>query len=136
MDKREVIMDHYSNPRNRKRINDSSYLVENTSNSSCIDNLDIYVKFQDDKIEDIAFEGEACAISISSSSIMTSNLKGKTVEDAITYITNMEAMLNDKEYNSNVLKEAVVYEDTKNTSRKTCAWLPYAALKRILENYK
>ena len=136
MDKREVIMDHYSNPRNRKRINDSSYLVENTSNSSCIDNLDIYVKFQDDKIEDIAFEGEACAISISSSSIMTSNLKGKTVEDAITYITNMEAMLNDKEYNSNVLKEAVVYEDTKNTSRKTCAWLPYAALKKILENYK
>ena len=136
MDKREVIMDHYSNPRNRKRINDSSYLVENTSNSSCIDNLDIYVKFQDDKIEDIAFEGEACAISISSASIMTSNLKGKTVEDAITYITNMEAMLNDKEYNSNVLKEAVVYEDTKNTSRKTCAWLPYAALKRVLENYK
>lgn len=136
MDKREVIMDHYSNPRNRKRINDSSYLVENTSNSSCIDNLDIYVKFQDDKIEDIAFEGEACAISISSASIMTSNLKGKTVEDAITYITNMEAMLNDKEYNSNVLKEAVVYEDTKNTSRKTCAWLPYAALNRILENYK
>ena len=136
MDKREVIMDHYSNPRNRKRINDSSYLVENTSNSSCIDNLDIYVKFQDDKIEDIAFEGEACAISISSASIMTSNLKGKTVEDAITYITNMEDMLNDKEYNSNVLKEAVVYEDTKNTSRKTCAWLPYAALKKILENYK
>ena len=136
MDKREVIMDHYSNPRNRKRINDSSYLVENTSNSSCIDNLDIYVKFQDDKIEDIAFEGEACAISISSASIMTSNLKGKTVEDAITYITNMEDMLNDKEYNSNVLKEAVVYEDTKNTSRKTCTWLPYAALKKILENYK
>ena len=136
MDKREVIMDHYSYPRNRKRINDSSYLVENTSNSSCIDNLDIYVKFQDDKIEDIAFEGEACAISISSASIMTSNLKGKTVEDAITYITNMEAMLNDKEYNSNVLKEAVVYEDTKNTSRKTCTWLPYAALKKILENYK
>ena len=136
MDKREVIMDHYSNPRNRKRINDSSYLVENTSNSSCIDNLDIYVKFQDDKIEDIAFEGEACAISISSASIMTSNLKGTTVEDAITYITNMEAMLNAKEYNSNVLKEAVVYEDTKNTSRKTCAWLPYVALKKILENYK
>ena len=52
------------------------------------------------------------------------------------YCKTREAMLNDKEYNSNVLKEAVVYEDTKNTSRKTCAWLPYAALKRILENYK
>lgn len=136
MEKREVIMDHYSNPRNRRRINDGKYVVENTRNSSCIDNLDIYVNIQNDKIEDIAFEGEACAISVSSASIMTSNLKGKTVEEAILYIANMEAMLNDKDYNSSILKEAVVYEDTKNTSRKTCAWLPYEAVKKILENYR
>ena len=129
-------MDHYSNPRNRRRINDGKYVVENTRNSSCIDNLDIYVNIQNDKIEDIAFEGEACAISVSSASIMTSNLKGKTVEEAILYIANMEAMLNDKDYNSSILKEAVVYEDTKNTSRKTCAWLPYEAVKKILENYR
>ena len=136
MEKREVIMDHYSNPRNKKRINDNSYIVENTSNSSCIDNLDIYVKIQNGIIEDITFDGEACAISISSASIMTSNLKGKTIDEAIEYISNMEAMLSDKDYNSNILQEAVVYEDTKNTSRKTCAWLPYAALKKILERYK
>ncbi len=136
MEKREVIMDHYSNPRNKKRINDNSYIVENTSNSSCIDNLDIYVKIQNGIIEDITFDGEACAISISSASIMTSNLKGKRIDEAIEYISNMEAMLGDKDYNSNILQEAVVYEDTKNTSRKTCAWLPYAALKKILERYK
>ena len=130
MEKREVIMDHYSNPRNRRRINDGKYVVENTRNSSCIDNLDIYVNIQNDKIEDITFEGEACAISVSSASIMTSNLKGKTVEEAILYIANMEAMLNDKDYNSSILKEAVVYEDTKNTSRKTCEWLPYEAVKK------
>lgn len=135
MEKREVIMDHYSNPRNRRRINDGKYVVENTRNSSCIDNLDIYVNIQNDKIEDITFEGEACAISVSSASIMTSNLKGKTVEEAILYIANMEAMLNDKDYNSSILKEAVVYEDTKNTSRKTCSWLPYEAVKKILNNY-
>lgn len=136
MEKREVIMDHYSNPRNRKRINDNRYLMENTSNSSCIDNLDVFVKIEDNKIVDIAFEGEACAISISSASIMTSNLKGKTITEAIEYISNMEAMLSDKDYDSNILQEAVVYEDTKNTSRKTCAWLPYAAVKKIIENYK
>ena len=136
MEKREVIMDHYSNPRNRRRINDGKYVVENTRNSSCIDNLDIYVNIQNDKIEDITFEGEACAISVSAASFVTSNLKGKTVEEAILYIANMEAMLNDKDYNSSILKEAVVYEDTKNTSRKTCAWLPYEAVKKILENYR
>lgn len=135
MEKREIIMDHYSNPRNRKRINDGKYIVENTSNSSCIDNLDIYVNIKDDKIEDITFDGEACAISISSASIMTCNLKGKTIKEAIEYINNMEDMLNDKEYNADILKEAVVYEDTKNTSRKTCSWLPYEAVKKILNNY-
>ena len=135
MEKREIIMDHYSNPRNRKRINDGKYIVENTSNSSCIDNLDIYVNIKNDKIEDITFDGEACAISISSASIMTCNLKGKTIKEAIEYINNMEAMLSDKEYNADILKEAVVYEDTKNTSRKTCSWLPYEAVKKILNNY-
>ena len=135
MEKREIIMDHYSNPRNRKRINDSKYIVENTRNSSCIDNLDIYVNIKNDKIEDITFDGEACAISISSASIMTCNLKGKTIKETIEYINNMEAMLNDKEYNADILKEAVVYEDTKNTSRKTCSWLPYEAVKKILNNY-
>ena len=136
MEKREVIMDHYNNPRNRRRINDGKYVVENTRNSSCIDNLDIYVNIQNDKIEDIAFEGEACAISVSSASIMTSNLKGKSVLEAINYIENMEAMLNNQDYNANILGEAIVYEDTKNTSRKTCAWLPYEAVKKILENYR
>ena len=67
---------------------------------------------------------------------MTSNLKGKTIDEAIEYINNMEAMLSDKEYAEDILDEAIVYEDTKNTSRKTCAWLPYAAVKKILENYK
>lgn len=136
MEKREVIMDHYNNPRNRRRIYDSNYVVENTRNSSCIDNLDVYVKVQNSIIEDVAFDGEACAISISSASIMTSNLKGKTIDEAIEYINNMEAMLSDKEYAEDILNEAIVYEDTKNTSRKTCAWLPYAAVKKILENYK
>ena len=135
MEKREVIMDHYNNPRNRRRIYDSNYVVENTRNSSCIDNLDVYVKVQNGIIEDVAFDGEACAISISSASIMTSNLKGKTIDEAIEYINNMEAMLSDKEYAEDILNEAIVYEDTKNTSRKTCAWLRYAAVKKILEKF-
>ena len=82
MDRREVIIDHYTNPRNRRRINDANYIVENTRNTSCIDNLDIYVNIVDDRIVDISFDGEACAISVSSASIMTSNLKGKDVVEA------------------------------------------------------
>lgn len=136
MDKREIIMEHYSNPRNRKRMNDGSYIVENTRNSSCIDNLDIYLKIEDDIIKDITFDGEACAISISSASIMTDNLIGKKLKDASNYVNNMENMLDGKPYDSDILKDALVYESMKDTSRKTCAWLPYEAVKKVISAYK
>lgn len=134
MDKRTIIMDHYNNPRNMKKISDKNYLNENTSNASCIDNLDIYIKIENDVIMDMAFSGEACAISVSSASIMTCNLIGKTINEALEFLNNMEAMLNNQTFNKDILNEAVVYEDTKHTSRKTCAWLPYAGLKKILNN--
>ena len=65
MDSRSIIVEHYNNPRNKKNIKNSNYLKENTRNSSCIDNLDIYLKLKNNVIEDIAYDGEACAISIS-----------------------------------------------------------------------
>ena len=136
MNKREIIMDHYSNPRNQRKIIDKAYLKANTNNANCIDNLDIYILLNDNIIKDIAFFGEACAISISSASIMTSNLKGCSVDEALNYIKNMESMLNDLDYDPKILKEAVIYEDTKNTSRKTCCWLPYKGAKDILEKIK
>lgn len=126
-------MDHYSNPRNKKRIDDSKYIKQNTRNTSCIDNLDIYCLIDRDIIEDITFDGEACAISISSASIMTTLLKDKTITEAKEIINNIDNMLNDLEYDIDLIKEASVYENTKNTSRKTCAWLPYAGIKKIIE---
>lgn len=135
--KREIIMEHYSNPKNRIRTNDSSYLKVNTSNSSCIDNLDIYLKIKDNKIADIVFDGEACAISISSTSIMITNLIGKTIDEAYEYIANFEAMLNEKEYDEDILKEGIVYDNIyKQSNRKTCAFLPYKGIKEALDDYK
>lgn len=135
--KREIIMDHYSNPKNRVRIEDPDYIKFNTNNSSCIDNLDIYVKIKDDIIQDIVFDGEACAISISSTSIMITNLIGKTIDDALQYIANFEAMIEEKTYDEEMLNEAIVYEDIyKQSNRKTCALLPYTGIKKALLDYK
>lgn len=135
--KREIIMDHYSNPKNRVRTEDPDYIKFNTNNSSCIDNLDIYLKIKDGIIEDIVFDGEACAISISSTSIMITNLIGKSIDEAMEYITSFEAMLNEEEYNKEILNEAIVYEDIyKQSNRKTCAFLPYKGIKKALEDYK
>jgi len=132
--KREIIMEHYQNPLNRHLVEDDSYIKVNTNNTSCIDNLDIYVKVKDNVIEDIAFTGEACAISISSTSIMIENLIGKTVEDARIIIENFENMVNEKEYDESILKNALVYNEIyKQNSRKTCATLPYRGIRDALD---
>ncbi|HCJ15318.1 MAG TPA: SUF system NifU family Fe-S cluster assembly protein, partial [Erysipelotrichaceae bacterium] len=68
---REIIMDHYKNPRNHGIIDDDAYMKTNMNSSTCIDNIDIEAKFNGDMIEDVRFDGEACAISTASTSIMT-----------------------------------------------------------------
>lgn len=135
--KREIIMEHYQNPINRKIINDESYEKVNTANESCIDNIDIYILIKDNVIKDICFDGEACAISISSTSIMIKNLIGKSVKEAKEYINNFINMVNEKNYDKDILNEAYVYEDIyKQSSRKTCATLPYRGILKVLEKYE
>lgn len=136
--KREIIMENYMHPMNRKRSSENEYKKENTANSSCIDNIDIYIKFQDNKIEDITFEGEACAITISATSIMINNLIGKTKDEALIYIKEFYNMTEGNEFDAEVLKEAIVYDDIyKQGNRKTCATLPFRGLeKAILESLK
>lgn len=134
--KREIIMEHYQNPLNRDKVVGDGYEKVNTANQSCIDNLDLYILIKDDKISDITFTGEACAISISSTSIMIKNLIGKTIEEAKKYVNSFLNMVNEKEYDNNILNEALVYEDIyKQQSRKTCATLPYRGILEVLEKY-
>ena len=135
--KREIIMEHYMHPINRKRMDDDNYLKTNTANSSCMDNIDLYIKFNGDVIEDITFDGEACAISISATSIMIENLVGKTKEEAREYIKNFYNMTENKDYNEELLKDGIVYQDIyKQGNRKTCATLPFRGIEAILEQLK
>ncbi len=132
--KREIIMENYLHPTNRKRTNDDAYSKVNTNNSSCIDNLDIYIKFKDNIIEDITFDGEACAISISATSIMINSLIGKTKEEALEYIHNFYQMTSGEEYNEDLMGEGIVYSDIyKQGNRRTCATLPFRGLEEAIK---
>lgn len=128
--KRSIILENYQNSYNRKRYDDdNNYQKINSRNVSCIDNIDLYVKLNDNIIEDITFDGEACVISISSTSIMTNILKGKTIDEAINIIKNFDNMIEEKEYDECVLEEAIVYDDVaKQPSRKKCATLSWHGL--------
>ena len=128
--KRSIILDHYQNGYHRERHDEESdYIRINSRNVSCIDNIDLYVKMNEDKIESISFDGEACVISISSASIMSELLEGKTIDEALEIIKNYDAMIEEKEYDKALLEEALVFDDVaKQPSRKKCATLSWHGL--------
>lgn len=89
---REVILDHNRNPRNFGELADADRVVEGV-NPLCGDKLTLYVKLAGDKIEDIAFEGTGCAISVASTSLMTERVKGRTIAEAMSLFQTVHDML-------------------------------------------
>ena len=131
--KREIILENYENPTNRGLVDDESYIKINTNNESCIDNLDIMYKIDNGKIVDIRFDREACAISTSATSIMINSLIGKTKEEALAILNNYEKMIDNEEYNEEVVGELNVYSDiSKQPNRRKCALLPFESLRKII----
>lgn len=132
--KREIILDNYQNPDNRGLIDDDSYVKVNTNSESCIDNLDFMMKVEDNIIKDIKFDGEACAISTSATSIMIRKLIGKSIEEAREILTNYNNMINEKDYDKELLGELLVYDEMyKQPNRKGCALLPEEAIEKMLD---
>ena len=131
--KRSIILDNYENPSNWGNPNSNDYTLKNTNNVSCIDNINLYIKLKDNIVEDIKFEGEACAICISTTSIMTKLLIGKTKEEAKTVIGNYFNMIEELPYDKEALKEANAYSEIyKQPSRKKCATLTWNGVNEIL----
>ena len=135
--RREIIVDNYQNPVNRKKIDDDSFIVASTISDSCIDNITLYVKFKDNVIEDIYFDGEACAITTSATSIMIKKLIGKTIDEANDLMNNYYNMIDEKEYDSNLLGELNAYSEIyMQPNRKKCAIFPFETLKKVIKKYK
>ena len=77
----EIILDHNKNPRNFREIDNADYVQEGL-NPLCGDHYKLYLVFEGDRIKDISFKGAGCAISKASASLMSSQLIGKTKEEA------------------------------------------------------
>lgn len=131
--RREIILDNYQDPMNRGLIDDDSYIKINSNSESCIDNLDFMMKVEDGVVKDIRFDGEACAISTSATSIMIRSLIGKNIEEVKKILTNYQKMINEEEYDEEVLGELNVYDTIcKQPNRKNCALLPSVAVDNML----
>ena len=74
---RSVIMDHYKNPRNKGSLDENAVTID-MNNPTCGDRIHLTLKVTDGVVEDAKFDGEGCSISMSSASMMTQLIKGKS----------------------------------------------------------
>ena len=88
----EVIVDHNRSPRNFGKLDDASRTAEGF-NPLCGDRLRLYLRVENGVIKDASFEGQGCAISKSSASLLTATVKGKTIEDAETIFSRFHELV-------------------------------------------
>ena len=131
---RQVILDHYQYPRNRGLTNDFRYGSVRMNSESCVDDINVEMLVEDGVIKDIKFDGVACTISTASTSIMTELLKNKTVEEASNIINHYMNMIDEKEYDEEVLEEAAAFKNTyKQANRIKCATIGWRGVLELLE---
>ena len=102
----EIILDHGKNPRNLRKTENFNKDAKG-HNPLCGDKVHIFLKLNDNKkLEDISFEGQGCAISMASASIMTDLLKGKEEKEVKEIVNDFLEMIKEKdEINTNLLKD-------------------------------
>jgi nitrogen fixation NifU-like protein len=135
---KEVILDHNKSPRNFKELNEYTHKADG-HNPLCGDKYTIYLDVKDDIIVDIGFEGSGCAISKSSASIMTTILKGSTVNEAEHFFNNFHKMLTDEgeiDLTDKMCKTEVLKGVKEFPSRIKCATLIWHTMKSAIESKK
>ena len=139
----EIILDHGKNPRNLRKTENFNKDAKG-HNPLCGDKVHIYLKLNENKkVEDISFEGEGCAISMASASIMTDLLRGKEENDVKEIVSDFLEMIKEKdEIKTNLLKDD---EKTKlmclsgvkqYPMRVKCATLSWHTLTSAIDNFQ
>jgi len=90
---REIILDHYRNPRNRGELPCPPAVAETGFNPLCGDEITLYVQFDGDRLSDIKLTGQGCSISQSSASMMSTAVKGRSLDEVRSVIRRFKAMM-------------------------------------------
>ena len=128
---RQVIMDHYKNPRNKGL---KGYPKAHIKNPSCGDDITMEALVEDGVIKEIRHQGSGCSICCSSASVLSETLKGKKVEEGKKLIKDFYEMIKGEDVDNEDLEEALVYQGvSKFPARIKCATVAWKALERVLD---
>jgi nitrogen fixation NifU-like protein len=133
---RRVIMDHYKTPRNRGELAEDTVTI-NLNNPTCGDRISLQLQLEGGVVRNVKFTGEGCSISMSSASMMTEAVKGKTAEEALEMAEKFSSLMKGDP------AEFGDYEDiealsgvSKFPARIKCATLAWNALRKGVEHGK
>lgn len=130
---RQLIIEHYQHPHNHGLVEDEGYTMIHMASASCIDDLRLQMKIEEDIVSDVRFDGVACTISTASTSIISDLIKGKSVEEAATIIAEYNKMIDQEEYDVDILGEAYAFHTVgKQANRIKCAKIGVDGLNQLL----
>jgi len=132
---RQVIMDHYKNPRNKGSLEGDSLVID-MNNPTCGDRIHLTLQVEDGVVKDAKFDGEGCSISMSSASMMTQTIKGKSVEEAMKLASIFSDMMQGKDYEEDDLDLGdieALQGVNKFPARIKCATLAWKAMEKGLK---
>jgi len=116
---RKEILENYQNPKNRGVLPGANRRAKEESPlCGCTDWVELFLRVEDDKIKEIKFQGEGCVISIASASILTEQVKGKTLSEA-------------SQISEDMIRQN--FGGDLTSFRETCAFLPLQALRTALK---
>ncbi len=131
---KEVILDHYRDPRNKGRLDPHDVLLER-NNPLCGDEIELFLKFDGDQLDGITFDGKGCSISLASTSMMTEKVKGLSAVQARQVADSIKRMMaGEEEGDPDSLGDLVSLKGVvKYPVRIKCALLGWNTLVEALE---
>ena len=134
---REVILDHYRNPRNKRPLDGADIDLAH-NNPLCGDEISVRVKVSDGSVQEAAFEGQGCSISQASASMLTDRINGMKLDDVDDLILKFRGMMAGKETpDDDVLGDLVALKGVvKYPVRIKCAVLAWDTLQEGVEDYR
>ncbi|MED4603859.1 SUF system NifU family Fe-S cluster assembly protein [Paenibacillus validus] len=132
---RRVIMDHYKNPRNRGSFEGESVSID-LNNPTCGDKIQLQMQIEEGKVKAAKFLGDGCSISLSSASMMTDAVKGKTLEEALQMADNFSGMMKGEPVEFEYEDLEALSGVNKFPARIKCATLAWNALRKGIEQAK